>query len=92
MKTSDGLQSLCSCTPSCISNMSMDMVICYGKCVWYDTDLPTILTQNTDQLLLGLCFFLLADGRCRQMSVESGQVRLAAIGIKLHVMLLGLYV
>ena len=47
---------------------------------WDITNLPTIPTQNTDQLLLGLCF-LLADGRCRQMSEESGQVRLAATGI-----------
>ena len=30
----------------------------------------------------------LADGRCGQMSVEYDQIRLAATGIKLHVMLL----
>ena len=45
--------------------------------------LPTTHTENTDQLCLGLCFFIRmhADGRCGQMSVEYDQVRLAAIGI-----------
>ena len=49
--------------------------------------MPTIHTENTDQLRSGL-WLIEADGRCRQMSVEYDQVRLAATGIKLHAMLL----
>ena len=95
-------------TPSCICNMSMDMVIWYDKCVRYHkncsssitcrkwdirncfifrTVLPTIHTENTDQLHSGH-WLIEADGHCGQMSVEYDQVRLAARGFKLHVMLL----
>ena len=53
----------------------------------FRTALPTIHTENTDQWRSGL-WLIEADGSCRQMSVEYDQVRLAATGIKLHVMLL----
>ena len=44
------------------------------------TVLPTIHTENTDQLHSGH-WLIEADGRCGQMSVEYDQVRLAATGI-----------
>ena len=47
----------------------------------FRTALPTIHTENTDQLCSGL-WLIEADGRCGQMSVEYDQVRLlAATGI-----------
>ena len=49
--------------------------------------MPTIHTENTDQLRSGHRL-IEADGRCGQMSVEYDQVKLVAMGIKLHVMLL----
>ena len=47
------------------------------KCFLFRTALPTIHTENTDQLRSGL-WLIEADGRCGQMSVEYDQVRLAA--------------
>ena len=46
----------------------------------FRTALPTIHTENTDQLRSGL-WLIEADGHCGQMSVEYDQVRLAATGI-----------
>ena len=46
----------------------------------HSSALPTIHTENTDQLRSGL-WLIEADGRCGQMSVEYDQVRLAATGI-----------
>ena len=57
----------------------------------FRTALPTIHTENTDQLRSGL-WLIEADGLCRQMSMEYDQITLAATGITLHVMLLLLYV
>ena len=50
------------------------------KCFIFRTALPTIHTENTDQLRSGL-WLIEADGHCRQMSVEYDQVRLAVTGI-----------
>ena len=44
--------------------------------------------QRTQINCIQVSALLLADGRFGQMSVEYDQVRLAAIGFKLHVMLL----
>ena len=49
-------------------------------CFILRTALPTIRTENRDQLRSGL-WLIEADGRCGQMSVEYNQVRLAATGI-----------
>ena len=57
------------------------------NCFLFRTASPTIHTENTDQLRSGH-WLIEAGGRCGQMSVEYDQVRLAATGIKLHVMLL----
>ena len=46
----------------------------------FRTALPTIHTENTDQLRSGH-WLIEADGCCGQMSVEYDQVRLAATGI-----------
>ena len=70
----------CSCS---ITGQKWDS----GKCFLFRTALPTIHTENTDQLRSGL-WLIEADGHCGQMSVEYDQVRLAATGIKLHAMLL----
>ena len=61
------------------------------NCFIFRTVLPTIHTENTDQLRSGL-WLIEADGRSGQMSVAYYQVRLAATGIKLHLMLLRFYV
>ena len=50
------------------------------NCFLFRTALPTIHTENTDQLRSGH-WLIEADGRCGQMSVEYDQVRLAAMGI-----------
>ena len=50
------------------------------KCFLFRTALPTIHTENTDQLRSGL-WLIEADGCCGQMPVEYDQVRLAATGI-----------
>ena len=49
------------------------------NCSIFRTTLPTIHTENTDQLCSGL-WLIEEDGRCGQMSVEYDQVRLAAMG------------
>ena len=46
----------------------------------FRTVLPTIHTENTDQLRSGH-WLIEADGHCGQISVEYDQVRLAATGI-----------
>ena len=46
----------------------------------FRTALPTIHTENTDQLRSGH-WLIEADGRCGQMSVGYDQVGLAATGI-----------
>ena len=49
------------------------------NCFIFSTVLPTIRTENTDQLHSGH-WLIEADGHCRQMSVEYDQVRPAATG------------
>ena len=49
------------------------------NCFIFRTVLPTIHTENTDQLRSGH-WLIEADGHCGQMSVEYDQVRLAATG------------
>ena len=63
----------CSCSITC---QKWDV----RNCSIFRTALPTIHTENTDQLRLGH-WLIEADGRCGQMSVEYDQVRLAATGI-----------
>ena len=95
-----GVMVLFMLAPSHICNVAMDMVIRYIKLQHYmskmghlkmlyifRTALPTIDTENADQLRSGH-WLIEADGRGGQMSVLYDQVRLAATGIKLHVMLL----
>ena len=49
------------------------------NCFIFRTVLPTIHTENTDQLRSGH-WLIEADAHCGQMSVEYDQVRLAAMG------------
>ena len=76
----------CSCSITC---QRWDIRNCF-TCI-FKTASPTTHTENTDQLRSGL-WLIEADGHCEQMSVAYDQVRLAAMGIKLHAMLLLLYV
>ena len=79
-------------TPSCICNMSIDMVIWYDKCVYGTIQIIAAAALHVKNgisetaLYLGqFCqpglWLIEADGRCGQMSMEYDQVRLAAMGI-----------